>query len=329
MRVFYGGARSGNVGGPLVKVQRLNEHFPNTRWRYDLLYLLSNAPYLPGFALALIKQRGIPIVLNQNGVFYPAWFAGDWQRQNERMATGYRAADHVFYQSAFSKRCCDEFLGPRTGASEVLYNAIDTKRFLPGGDQAGRRFRFLHTGKIGHHMAYRLESVVAGLASAVASGLDAELVIAGAIDPDVQRNTRAAANKAGIADRITLRGSYTQSNAPAIYADADAYVTMTFNDVCPNAVLEALSCGLPVVHSASGGVGELVSRHAGIGVECAQSFTRVHVPEPDQIGAAMVSVAENRVPMAEAARARAVERFDITQWIARHRQVFGELLGQA
>ncbi len=27
-RVFYGGARAGDIGGPLVKVKRLQAHFP-------------------------------------------------------------------------------------------------------------------------------------------------------------------------------------------------------------------------------------------------------------------------------------------------------------
>ena len=40
-RVFYGGARSGDVGGPLVKVKRLREFFPERRWDYNLVYCLS------------------------------------------------------------------------------------------------------------------------------------------------------------------------------------------------------------------------------------------------------------------------------------------------
>ena len=35
------------------------------------------------------------------------------------------------------------------------------------------------------------------------------------------------------------------------------------NDPCPNVVLEAMACGLPVVHAASGGTVELVGDEAG------------------------------------------------------------------
>ena len=50
-RVFYGGARAGDIGGPLVKVKRLAAHFPEHPWGFNLVYNLSGAPYLPAAAL--------------------------------------------------------------------------------------------------------------------------------------------------------------------------------------------------------------------------------------------------------------------------------------
>ncbi len=78
-RVFYGGARRGNLGGPLVKVKRLQQYFQPCPWTYNMVYLLSNAPYLPGLAIDWMKLSRIPLVLNQNGVFYPGWYAVEWQ----------------------------------------------------------------------------------------------------------------------------------------------------------------------------------------------------------------------------------------------------------
>ncbi|MDO8877154.1 MAG: glycosyltransferase, partial [Pseudolabrys sp.] len=93
LAVHYGGARVGDVGGPLVKVKRLSEHFPDHPLGFNLVYLLSNAPYLPAPALRLLKARGIPIVVNQNGVFYPGWYAGDWKTPNRIMGEAFHAAD--------------------------------------------------------------------------------------------------------------------------------------------------------------------------------------------------------------------------------------------
>ena len=71
------------------------------------------------------------IVLNQNGVFYPAWYKTDWKQQNLKIASIYHSADYVFWQSNFCKIASDKFLGKRLGQGEVLYNAVDTQKFIP------------------------------------------------------------------------------------------------------------------------------------------------------------------------------------------------------
>lgn len=325
--VNYGGARSGDVGGPLVKVSRLREHFPEVRWGYNLIYLLSNAPYLPPYAFSLLKRRGVPIVYNQNGVFYPAWFAGDWRGENARMALAYRAADHVFYQSEYCRRCAERFLGPRTGAGEVLYNAIDTQRFAPRrGDRAPGPFTFLITGKIGNHLFYRLESTIRGLAFARKNGLDAKLTVAGWVEDGARARTEKLIVDQGLSRDVSFTGSFTQAEAPAIYRAADAYVMLKHQDPCPNTVLEALACGLPVLYSATGGVPELVGDDAGIGLHCGESFEEQLVPEVQDIGSGMLEIASRAETFTRAARIRAVERFDISHWITRHREVFEALL---
>ncbi len=324
-RVFYGGARMGDVGGPLVKVKRLRDHFPEQRWRYNLVYCLSNAPYLPDFALGVLRRRGMPIVHNQNGVFYPAWYGGDWQAQNARMARSYHQARHVFWQSAFCRLSADRFLGARQGEGEVLYNAVDTTRFTPAATRADGPARFLVTGKFDEHMFYRLDGTLRGLAVVVRQGLDAHLTIAGWTAPEAARQAQSLAAELGLSDRVRLTGAYTQAAAPDIYRAADIYVMTKHNDPCPNTVLEALACGLPVVYSASGGVPELVGE-AGQGVFVPEDWERVHAPDPAALGDSMAHVAARRADLSAAARARAIERFDIKFWIARHRAVFEGLV---
>jgi glycosyltransferase involved in cell wall biosynthesis len=327
--VYYGGARAGDIGGPLVKVQRLREHFPEVRWGYNLVYLLSNTPYLPGFALDLIKHRGVPIVHNQNGVFYKAWYAGDWETQNRRMARSYHAADWVFYQSEFCRRAADRFLGPRSGPGEILYNAVDTARFTPVRARLGEArmgFRFLMTGKISNHLYYRLESTIAGLRMAYDGGLDARLVVAGWVEDEARSLAEALAGKLGLTDRVSFTGPYTQQQAPGVYRAADAYVMTKHNDPCPNTVLEALATGLPVLYSGSGGVPELVGSDAGVALPCAEDWETPRVPAPEDIGAGMLRLAGNHDTFATAARRRAVARFDIAHWIDRHRHVFQQLV---
>lgn len=332
--VYYGGARVGDIGGPLVKVKRLRENFPEVRWGFSLVYALSNAPYLPAFALRLLKCRRIPIVHNQNGVFYKAWYSGDWEAQNRRMALSYHAADWVFYQSEFCRISAEHFLGPRSGKGEILYNAVDTALFSPVvGSSVNIRavkkgYVFLVTGKIGSHLYYRLESTIMGLALARHNGLDAHLVIAGWVASDAKRRAETLVQRLQVDNYVRFSGAYTQAQAPEVYRQADAYVMTKHNDPCPNTVIEALASGLPVLYSRSGGVPELVGDEAGIGLPCPESWDVPQAPTAEAIGEGMCRIAANHAQFSAAARRRAVERFDMAHWVARHREVFERLVAQ-
>jgi len=78
------------------------------------------------------------------------------------------------------------------------------------------------------------------------------------------------------------------------------------NDACPNVVLEALSCGLPVIHVPSGGVPELV-RDAGA------TFTT-----DDEFRAALESVMNGRDTFAAQARQIALDNHQLDDVFARY-----------
>ena len=327
LSVYYGGARSGDLGGTLVKVSRLQKVFSERKWGFNVVYNLSNASYLNEQAIRSLKRQKVPIVHNQNGTFYPAWYGGDWIRENKRMAAVFHAADHVFYQSEFCRDAASHHLGERKGSGEILYNAVDTNVFTPvKREKSVRAYSFLVTGKIDLHLWYRLESTLLGLGWATRMGENYTLLIAGWMSPAVKRLVSDLVSELKLEDQVRILGPYTQSEAPAIYHKADAYVMMKHQDPCPNAVIEALSAGLPVLYSRSGGVSELVGNDAGIGLECELSWDRICVPAPEEIGRGMIQLASTSEGMPEAARHRACSRFDISHWVERHREIFSRVL---
>ncbi len=96
-------------------------------------------------------------------------------------------------------------------------------------------------------------------------------------------------------------------------------------DPCPTLVLEAMACGLPVVHPASGGTVELVGDVGGIGVPHPDTWDRDDPPSPEALADAVDRVLADLPAYAAAARARAVERFSLEPWLERHRALFERL----
>jgi glycosyltransferase involved in cell wall biosynthesis len=313
--------------GGTVKFQQLERELPNEAQGFNVLYLgSSNRPPDSSGLIRLARARGAAIVLNQNGVAYPGWHGPGWERTNEPLAELLRAADHVFFQSAFCKRSSDQFLGEPIGASEILYNPVDTDRFVPCA-RPDRPLTLLLGGN--QYQLYRFESAVRALAL-VAEERDVRLLVAGRISwhADARVAEREAAEllvETGVAEWVELIGAFTQREAPALYRRADVLVHTKYNDPCPTVVLEAMASGLPVVYSASGGTPELVG-DTGVGLPAPEDWERDHPPEPPELARAICEADDRREELGAAARARAEARFALPRWIERHRQVFSELV---
>ena len=152
------------------------------------------------------SAAGVPVVLNQNGVFYPGWYPHGWERENARMAKVHAAADYVFYQSEFCRRCAEQFLG----RARPLRNPLQCGRYPPFHARRGRiREPPIYVSgdrKIGASTAYRLTSSIAGLAAARTRGLDVRLMIAGVADA-VQSAARAQVERLGVAGACRIHGA--------------------------------------------------------------------------------------------------------------------------
>jgi len=325
IRVFYGHDRIPEDGEPVAggtaKFQRLARRFPNSSTDFNLLYLGSTSlPRDLGPLLRLAHRRGIPVVVNQDGVAYPGWAGEATDRLNARNRLALEAADHVLFQSRFSKESSDLFLGEPVGRWEILYNAVDVDHFTPaaaapddgpvlllGGDQT---------------QAYRLELALRTFAHVLEAEPAAHLLVAGRlVSPALPLLA-----ELGIRERVELVGRYSQRDAPALIRRAHLLLHTKVKDPCPSTVIEAMACGLPVVYPASGGTVELVGAEAGVGVPHPDSWERDEPPGPAALAEAVVEVLAARPAYAAAARKRAVERFSLEPWLDRHEKLFSELM---
>lgn len=324
-RVFFAGGKKGSIGGPLVKIYKLRKIFPDYKINFNLVYIASNNSFISKKSINIIKQNNINIIVNQNGIFYPAWFKGNYLKRNLEMSETYHAANYIFWQSKFCKKASDKFLGKRLGGGEILHNAVDTKIFIPrNSNNNDEIFTFLITGNILKINNYRINKVLFAIKEILKFNKNIRLIIAGQIEDKKYFISKIIGMN--IYEKIKFIGKFNQIDAPKIYQLADAYITITYQDNCPSAVLEAMSCGLPILYSSSGGLPELVDINSGIGLPVEKSWVKIHTPNCKDIVDGMLKIIENKKSMSESARMRATENFDIQNWIDRHKIIFNELL---
>jgi glycosyltransferase involved in cell wall biosynthesis len=325
LRVFYGHDRVPGQGDPVrggtAKFQRLASRFPNHPTDFTLLYFGST--WLPrdlGALTRLAVRRRIPVVLNQDGVGYPAWAGARADQVNRPLRRALGAAEHVLYQSEFSKRSADLFLGEPPHAWEILHNAVDVDHFSPAGEAPANGPVVLLGGD--QYQAYKLELGLRAFAVLRASHTDARLLVTGRLASAPE----ALIGELGLAGAVELVGRYSQRDAPVLLRRAHLYLHPKVNDPCPSAVIEAMACGVPVVYAASGGTVELVGEEAGAGVPHTESWDRQDPPSPQALADGMERVLADLSNYREAARRRAVQRFALTPWLDRHAALFAELV---
>ena len=285
-----------------------------------MLYL--GTTWLPrdlGMLLRIARRRSAAVVVNQDGVAYPGWAGERTEELNRPLRDAVLAADHVVYQSDFSKLSADLFLGEPRGTWEVLYNVVDVDHFSPtdvapsdgpvlllGGDQT---------------QEYRLELALRTLSTLVPRHPDAQLLVTGRLVSEIEP----LLDELDLRARVHLLGEYDQREAPAIFRRAHLLLHTKVKDPCPTLVIEAMACGLPVVYPASGGTVELVGDVAGIGVPHPDTWERDEPPAPEELADAVDAVLGDLARFSASARARAVERFSLEPWLDRHSEIFERL----
>src|SRR5204863_4802010 len=107
------------IHGGKVKLLALRERFGDSWKHFNLAYLVSSGlPFAPSLWVKIYKFFGIKIVWNQNGVAYGAW-AGEKETHINKLMEGIHLADHVVYQSEFTKESADRYLGKIHGLFSI------------------------------------------------------------------------------------------------------------------------------------------------------------------------------------------------------------------
>jgi glycosyltransferase involved in cell wall biosynthesis len=187
----------------------------------------------------------------------PSYFLRKGPVERTAARTGWRI---LYPRAAFvvspAQAILDEFqkMGIRFSGAVVLPNPVDTELVRGGGaERRGSGLRFVCAGRLDPQKGFdRLIDALPRLPPQ--AGWHLTIIGEGAQRIELE----ALIAKHGLRERVELAG-YMPNPWPKIAA-ADAFLMPSRHEGLPNAVLEALACGTPVIATAeSGGIAEIAS----------------------------------------------------------------------
>ncbi len=225
--------------------------------------------YANGFALPGAALARVPVRVGSRREVHPS--RGRGLEALQRL--GYAAAHRVVANSeAGAARLRAEGVAPRRVS--VIRNGLDLGAFVPRQPLPGRH-RIISVGRLRPEKAH--EVLLAAVAQLRAAWPDVTLRLVG--DGARESVLRQFAADHGLADRVEFLGQ--REDVAALLRDADVFVLPSRIEASPNAALEAMAAGLPVVATDVGGIPEVVTT----------GLTGILVP-PDDAGALAKAVAQ-------------------------------------
>jgi glycosyltransferase involved in cell wall biosynthesis len=146
------------------------------------------------------------------------------------------------------------------------------------------------------------------------AGQPVELLIAGRVSAEVRQrwDQRAAGGP------IRWAGLVPREQIPVLDRSAHLLYSSDLNAACPNSVIEALACGLPVLSFDTGALSELVPPGAGRIVSYGGDPWRLDPPDIHALIGGAQEILAGGEAFRLAARARAEEMFGLDRMVSRY-----------
>ncbi len=271
------------------------------------------------------KRQGIRIVQRLNGI--------NWMHRVVPTTIGHkikaitanwlcafirrRMADHVVYQSVFSNELWETRFGQIKIPTSIVHNGVNLETFRPC-DSAKRQQLppkvIVVEGNLSDGYEHGLKAAVALVNSVRESlGVDISLEVVGNAAPQVIELYPMP--------WIKWSGKLPHDSVVERLRESHLFFASDLHPACPNSVLEAMACGVPVVGYDTGAVGELIGSDGGCVVPYGADAWKLEPPSNHE---ALVSAALKILNDHEAASTRARERaleFAVEQMTNRYLEV--------
>jgi glycosyltransferase involved in cell wall biosynthesis len=273
------------------------------------------------------RQRGQRIVQRLDGVNWVQRVRWSGIRYTVRAEYGNamlsfiraRFADRVIYQSQFIRKWWEDWYGVAKAPATVIINGVDLLTYTPDGpyERPTDQFRLmLLEGSLAGSLNSGLFHAVA-LAEKLSVNFPMEVVVVGKVDEATQRSLQSKVP-------VKFLGTIPREQIPTLARSSHLMYSAEVNPPCPNSVIEALACGLPVVGFDSGSLKELVTDDAGRVVPYGGDPWKLETPDISTLAEAVEDVLINQSQFRAAARRRAESAFGLDQMVKSYLKVLLE-----
>ena len=275
------------------------------------------------------KRRGVKIVQRLNGMNWlhkvkkmplAAYLKSELNNQTLAFIRRYLAS-YIIYQSEFSRDWWQDEFGKTTKTVKVAYNGVDLSRYKPQGPEKPSQDHFrllLVEGHLNLTSGQGLETAVRLTKTLKKDhGLTVEMIVVGDVDDALKAHIHSMAPDLW----INWKGIVPPGLIPSIDRSAHLMFSADLNAACPNSVIEALACGLPVVAYDTGALNELVKGDAGEVVPYGANYWQLEEPKIPPLADACARILQNNKHYRGSARRRAEEIFGLDRMVESYLEV--------
>ncbi len=252
----FGETFSVGAGGPATFMRNLEKYLDRVGYSYSKNSKDASGIFFPVVfnteILNRIRRRNGVAIQRLDGIYYPSKHGAGYLELNSRIQDIYSTyTTYVIFQSEYSKKQCFLMLGKK-GISdyEIILNGADKEIFFPRRkkEHDSSKLRIVTTGHFRNKDM--IEPVVMAL-DLLKTSYNFELTIIGPI-------TNSTISHYFSRDYIKHIDIVDINEVAEFLRTCDIFIYSHLNPPCPNSVVEAISCGLPVVGFDSGAMSELL-----------------------------------------------------------------------
>ena len=229
-------------------------------------------------------------------------------------------ADAIVYQSKFTRDWWNTVYGSLKKPSWVVHNGVDLNIFSPNGKGIPPkdciRLLVVEGSFKGGHERDLFNAVDAAQQLSDLLEKPVELAVAGNAPQELRKQVRLVRRAS-----IHWLGVLPHQDIPVLDRSAHILFPAEINAACPNSVIEALACGLPVVSYATGSIPELIGDEGGITVPYGANYWNLEAPNTEPLAMAAVEVLKNLDKYRASARKRAEENFDLEKMVDSYQHI--------